>query len=171
MCDHADREWFNLPFDRWHRTSCHGDIIDFSLCSPLEPPGFKVLFLLFNHAVALKAAAIAQPFQDFHEPDLTLKHKGDVSIGAETRNARDKRKYSFKAACHWGNARNSYICWVLQKWETNIRNLLTTGNRQPQTQMHSAYLKDWPICVSDNPLQPWWGIDRALLPGPCVRTA
>lgn len=37
---------------------------------PLEPPGFKMVFVLLHHAVALKAAAFTQPLHDLHQPDL-----------------------------------------------------------------------------------------------------
>lgn len=41
--------------------------------APLEPPRFKMLFVLFYHVVALEAAAVAQTLHDLHKTDLTVK--------------------------------------------------------------------------------------------------
>lgn len=38
---------------------------------PLEPPSLKMLLVLLHHVVALKAAAVAQPLHDLHQPNLT----------------------------------------------------------------------------------------------------
>lgn len=37
---------------------------------PLEPPSLEMLLVLLNHVVALKAAAVAQPLHDLHQPNL-----------------------------------------------------------------------------------------------------
>lgn len=41
--------------------------------APLEPPSFKMLFVLFYHVVALEAAAVTQTLNDLHKTDLAVK--------------------------------------------------------------------------------------------------
>lgn len=53
-------------------TVAASDNICISQHPPLEPPGFEMLLVLLYHAVALKAAAVAQPLHDLHQPDLAV---------------------------------------------------------------------------------------------------
>lgn len=41
--------------------------------TPLEPPSFKMLFVLFYHVVALEAAAFTQTLQNLHKSNLAVK--------------------------------------------------------------------------------------------------
>lgn len=50
---------------------------------PLEPPGFKMLLVLFDHTVALEAAAVTQPLHDLHQSDLAVKEKRDAQTGGK----------------------------------------------------------------------------------------
>lgn len=41
--------------------------------TPLEPPSFKMLFVLFYHVVALEAAAFTQTLHNLHKSNLAVK--------------------------------------------------------------------------------------------------
>lgn len=43
---------------------------------PLKPPSFEMVFVFLHHAVALKAAALAQSLQNLHQANLTVRKWG-----------------------------------------------------------------------------------------------
>lgn len=85
VADHAGMESTDPSFNLHSSVNTFTDEIDsdnICICQhpPLEPPGFEMLFVLFDHAVALEAATVTQPLHNLHQPDLAVNEKIDAWI-------------------------------------------------------------------------------------------
>lgn len=90
---------------------------------PLEPPGFKMVFVLLHHVVALKAAAFTQPLHDLHQPDLAADRGNKLVKGARvcawvhktTRQRKRMLQQNFRQ--DWKCLQS---CDCYQGWKSNI---------------------------------------------------